>query len=116
MGINDARHVASDRSQVAVLHDGVNVHHAPDVVVIDHFHLVGALDGRDIRQYRWSVRGGGIDRCILKIAKRLNVVLRRLSYQVVAHAVLPVQEEHWRNLEASAQRCSSILLATSRSV
>ena len=40
----------------------------------------------------------------MDILQRLDDVLRRLSNQVILHAVLPVQKEIWRGLKAAAQR------------
>ena len=47
---------------------------------------------RTVRQNLWTVCGGRIDRDVLKILKRLNVILRRLSHKAVTHAVLPNSE------------------------
>src|SRR5258708_11366566 len=44
------------------------------------------------------------DRHAWDILQRLDGILRRLSNQVILHAVLPVQEEIWRSLKAAAQR------------
>ena len=49
----------------------------------------------------WTKRRDG---SVLEILRGLNSVLRCLGDQVVIHAILPVEEEHRRNLKTSTQR------------
>ncbi len=55
--IDDLRDIPADRAQITVLHRGVNIDHAADIVVVDHLHLVRALDGgnigKDLRAQRF---------------------------------------------------------------
>ena len=46
---------------------------------------------------------GPVTGMFCEILQRLDVVLRRLGREVVVDAVLPVEEEHRRGLEAAAQ-------------
>ena len=39
VGVDDARDVAADRAEIAVLHRAVDIDHAADVVVVDDRHL-----------------------------------------------------------------------------
>src|ERR1700688_3315043 len=70
----------------------------------DHFHLIRTGDGSDIRENFWARGGRGIERSVLEVLQRLNRILRSLSYQVVAHTVIPIQEEHRGDLETTAER------------
>src|SRR6266481_5598749 len=103
VGIHNASDLTAHRSQVAALGGSVNIDDAPDVVMRDYFHLVRSLDGSDIRE-NFRARGScRIERSVLKVFQGLNRILRSLSDQVVAHAVLPIQKEHRRDLEAAAE-------------
>ena len=48
--VDDSRDVAARAAQIAILHRSVNIHHAADVVVIQHRHFIRAGDGRNVRQ------------------------------------------------------------------
>src|SRR5258708_26946363 len=103
MSIHNGSGPTADRSQGASLGGSVNIEDAADVVMRDHFHLVRSLDGSDIRE-NFRARGScRIERSVLKVFQGLNRILRSLSDQVVAHAVLPIQKEHRRDLEAAAE-------------
>jgi len=83
--------------------------------VIDYFHLVRPLDGSDIRENLRAPGGRRIEWSALEVLKGLNRILRSLGHQVVADAVLEIQENIgviWK-LPLSE---FNMLLATSRSV
>src|ERR1700722_758005 len=48
--IYDVRDLAANRSQIAALDGCVDIDHTPNVVVVNHFHLVRAFDRGNIRQ------------------------------------------------------------------
>ena len=103
--LDEARHVAPHRAEIAVLHGAVDVHDPPDVVVRQHRHLARPRDGGHVGQDAGpGGRGGAGDRDVLQVVQGLDAVLRRLGGEVVVDAVLPVQEEGRRRLEAAAQR------------
>src|SRR5258708_4182966 len=104
MGIDDALHVATHAAEVAVLRCPVDIGHAAYVVVIDDGDLAATLHRSNIRKNLRTAFGASRDGNILDIRDRLDSVLRGLRNQVVVHAVLPVDEEVWRDLEAPAQR------------
>ncbi len=104
VGIHDARDLATSRSQVAALNGGVNIDHAPDVVVVDHLHFVRPPDGSDVRE-NFRARGGSrIEWGVLEVLQGLHRILRSLGYQVVADPVLVIQKKHRGNLKAAAER------------
>src|SRR5580658_8029558 len=104
MGIDDALHVAAHRAEVTVLRSPVDIDHAAYVVVIDDGDLAPALHRGNIGKNLWIALSASRDGDILDVLDRLDSVLRGLRNQVVIHAVFPVYEEVWRNLEAPAQR------------
>src|SRR4029077_4209744 len=87
IGIDDARDIAAHCSQVAPVNCGVNIDHAPDVVVVDHFHFVCALDGSDVRENFRARCGRRIEWGVLEVLQRLHRILRSLGNQVVADPV-----------------------------
>src|ERR1700754_2337615 len=98
-------------AEIAVLYVAVDIDYAPDVVLIDDGHLVAALYpceiSEDLRRGRrvcgWA-SGGAINGDIVEVLHGGHLVLRRLSDDVVVHVILPVEEEHWRELKASTER------------
>ncbi len=104
MGVDDALHIAAHRAEIAVLRRPVDIDHAAYVVVVDDSHLTSPLHRSNIRKNLRTALGASGDGDILDVLDRLDSVLRRLRNQVVVHAVLPVDKEHRRDLEASAQR------------
>ena len=103
VGIHDARDLPAHRSQVAALDGGINIDHAPDVVMRDYFHLVRPFDGSDVRENFRAPGGRRIKRSVLEVFQGLNRILRSLGHQVVADAVLEIQKKHRRDLEAAAE-------------
>ena len=101
--IHDARDFAAYRSQVAALNGGVNIDHAPNVIVVDYFHFVCPFDGSDIRENFRPSGGRRVQRSVLEVFQGLNRILRSLGHQVVADAVLEIQKKHRRDLEAAAE-------------
>ncbi len=93
------------------MHCAVNIDYAADVVVIDDRHFVIAIHGGDVgenflgRHGRGSVHAGSaaIDGYILQILDGVHFVLGSLRDQVVVHAVLPIEKEHRRDLEAAGE-------------
>src|SRR5258706_4230408 len=104
VGGDDAIDVAADGAEVAVLHVGVDIEDAANVVVIDGFHFAGAVDGSDVGEDERACRTGGGDGNVLQVLQRLDGVLRSLGDEVVAGAVLIVQEKNGGYLEAAAER------------
>src|SRR5260370_6774948 len=104
VGIYNARDLAAHGSQVAALDIGVDIDDAPDVVMIDDLHLVRTCNGSDIRENLGARRSRSIERSVLEVFERLNRILWSLGNQIVAHTVLPIQKEHWRDLETAAER------------
>src|ERR1035438_1388859 len=104
VGLHDLRNVAPNAGEIATLHRTVNIHHAPDVVVRERFHLIAAVDRRHVGEYLWTNHSRSTDGNVLQIRQRLNCVLRRLRHKVIVHAVLLVQKEDGRGLETAAER------------
>src|SRR5260370_7070854 len=104
MGIDDALHVATHAAEVAVLRCPVDIDHAAYVVVIDDGGLAATLHRSNIGKNLRTAFGASRDGDILDVLDRLDSVLRGLRNQVVVHTVLPVDEEVWRDLKASAHR------------
>src|SRR5580692_1121437 len=104
MGIDDALHVATHGAKVTILRCPVDIDHAADVVVIDDGDLAATLHRSNICKNLRAALAASRDGDILHVLDRLDSVLRGLRNEVVVHAVLPVYEEVWRNLEAPAQR------------
>jgi hypothetical protein len=85
------------------LNGAVNIDHAPDVIVVDHFHLIRPFDRSDVRE-NFRVRGGRrIEWGVLKVLQGLNRILRSLGHQVVADPVLEIQKKHRGDLEAAVE-------------
>jgi hypothetical protein len=103
VGIYNPRHLAAHRSQITPLDGGVNIDHTTNVVMRHYLHLVRTFDGSNIRE-NFRVHGGrSIERGVLEVFEGLNRILWSLGHEVVAHTVLPIQKEHWRNLEAATE-------------
>src|SRR5260370_40747644 len=103
VGIDNARYLAAYRTQVSALDGGINIDHAPDVVMRDYFHLVRPFDGSDVRENFRAPGGRRSKRSVLEVFQGLNRILWSLSHQVVADAVLGIQKKHRRDLEAAAE-------------
>src|SRR5258707_1174399 len=103
VGSDDAINVAADGAEVAVLYVGVDIEDAANVVVIDGFHFAGAVDGGDVSKDGGADGAGCGDGNVLQILQRLDGILGSLGDEVVAGAVLIVQEEHGGDLEAAAE-------------
>ena len=56
VGVENLRDLARYAAQVAVLHVGVDIHHAADVVVIHDLHLMSASDTGEVAQDFWIRR------------------------------------------------------------
>ena len=103
IAVDDARNIAACGSQIAVLDSSIDIDHTADIVVREDRHLVRPLHGSDISEnlrIPWRPTSDGN---ILNVLYRLDSVLRGLGHQVVVHAVIPVDQEHRRNLKTSAQ-------------
>ena len=103
--VDDLVDLAADGAEVAALHVAVDVDDAADVVVGDDGHLGAARDGGDVAEdlrALASPAAGGDGECSAD-PERLDVVLRGLGDHVVVDAVLRVEEEHGRDLEAAAE-------------
>ena len=99
VAVDDALDLAGDGAEVAVLHVGVDVEGAADVVVADDGQLGGAGDGGDVGEdlrasWRWAEASGNV----FEVLEGLDLVLRRLGDDVVDDAVLGVEEELRREL------------------
>src|SRR6267143_3237350 len=103
VGIHNARDLAAHRTQVAALNGGVNIDHATNVVMRDYFHFVRPIDGSDVRENLRAPGGRCIEWSVLEVLQGLNRILRSLGHQVVADAVLEIQEKHRGDLEAAAE-------------
>ena len=68
------------------------------------------IDRRDIAEDLWLLAGAvGGDREVLKLLQALDIILRRLHCDVVAHVVLRIEIKRWRGLEASTQARKHII-------
>src|ERR1700742_2657070 len=66
--------------------------------------LRATIDRRDIAEDLWLLaRAVGSDREVLKLLQVLDIILRRLHCDVVAHVILRIEIKGWRGLEASTQ-------------
>ncbi len=104
VGVDDALYIAANRAKIAVLRRPVDIDHAAYVVVVDDSYLTTPLHRSNIRENLRIALRAASDGDILNVLDRLDSVLRGLRNQVVVHAVLPVDEEHRRDLKAPAQR------------
>src|SRR5271168_839146 len=108
--------IPSHSSQVAILHRAVDIDDAAHVVLGNDGHLVSAVNGRHISQDLGVPVAGYIDWDILQILYGLHPVLGCLRGHLIVDTVLPVQKEHWGNLEASAKTIEDALAHIARSV
>src|SRR5580692_3061457 len=69
----------------------------------DHFHFSRPFDGSDVRENLRARSSRGIDWSVLEVFEGLNRVLRSLGHQVVADAIIEIEEKHGRDLEAAAE-------------
>ena len=96
--------LTADGAEVPVLHGGINIHDAADVIVIQHRHLTRSRDRGDVGQYLRTFHRRRSNRHVLKVLQGLNPVLGGLGCQVIVDAILPIQEKGRSRLKASAQR------------
>ncbi len=101
--IHDLGDVAAGSAQVAVLNGAVDIYHPAHVVVRYNFHLSGSGNRSDVCQNLRTNHARSAESYVLQVLKRLDLILRCLRDHRVLHAVLPVQEECRRSLEAAAE-------------
>src|SRR6185312_7316004 len=101
--IDNFLHRASYGAEIAVLHVGVEIERAANIVMRDQGSLSGTRKTGDIRKDLRLDRSGRGEWNVFKIVQRLRLVLRRARNDVVVHPVLMIEEDHWRQLRRSCK-------------
>src|SRR6185437_8017744 len=81
--VDDALYVMRDGAEIAVLHVGVDIERAADVVVRDDWHFRRARECGYVGEDFGACRAGGGDGDVLQVLQRLDAVLRALRDDVV---------------------------------
>ena len=99
----DSLHITGDAAEIAALHAGVDVNHGPDVIVADDAGSLTAGHAGKVLEKLRRRRGRRVDRYVVHCIDRVDLVLRSLHRNVVGNAILRVEPEVRRGLEAGAR-------------
>src|SRR5208283_2432363 len=99
--VHELRDFGSHRAEIASIDGGIHIDHRLDIVMRDGSR---ACDGGNVHQIAEDLRGSAgkaaVDRSVLEGLVIIHAVLRSLDGNGVADAVLGIEPEVWRGLEA----------------
>ena len=102
--LQDFHRVLGHRAQITVLGAGVHVDHRLHIVMRDHQRPGRGGQLHQVAQHLRALHAGIVYRHVHQVLHRGHAVLRGLDRYLVGHAVLGIQPEVRRGLEAAAQR------------